>query len=133
MSVCDGSRVFDEQADPVEIDIPLSFNDRSSASPSIPSNLKCTLFGNLSTGWPLRYALGISFEIFSIKISRNSLNLFTYSSISFCIISTAFCIPTIPGIFSVPERKPFSWPPPMITGLILIPFLTYKTPTPFGP
>jgi hypothetical protein len=35
--------------------------------------------------------------------------------------------------FSVPERKPFSCPPPRITGSIEIPFLMYNAPMPFGP
>ena len=40
---------------------------------------------------------------------------------------------TKPGIFSVPERRPFSCPPPIIRGFTFTPFLTYREPTPLGP
>ena len=46
MSVCDGSSVFEEHAEPVETEMPSSFIDSSSDSPSMPSKRKCALFGS---------------------------------------------------------------------------------------
>ena len=39
----------------------------------------------------------------------------------------------MPGVFSVPERRPPSWPPPTCWGWSFTPFLTTSAPTPFGP
>ena len=49
------------------------------------------------------------------------------------INSLAKTKPNIPAGFSVPERNPFSWPPPNIIGFRLIPDFTYSAATPFGP
>ena len=38
-----------------------------------------------------------------------------------------------PATFSVPERRPPSWPPPATSGVNLTPLRTYNAPTPFGP
>ena len=59
MSVCDGSRVFEEQAEPVDTAMPSSLMDKSSDSPSMPSKRKWALLGRRSTGWPLRWESGM--------------------------------------------------------------------------
>ena len=41
--------------------------------------------------------------------------------------------PAIAATFSVPERRPRSWPPPGKSGHSSTPSRTYKAPTPFGP
>src|SRR4030042_1534122 len=133
ISVCEGSRVFDEQADPVAAETPSSLKAKINDSPSIASNLMWALLASLSVGWPLRWLLGIRANIFLISLSRYPARRFTSAVISWRIISPALLIPTMPAMFSVPDRKPRSCPPPMITGFTLIPFLTYKTPMPFGP
>ena len=48
-------------------------------------------------------------------------------------ISAAFANPHIPAKFSVPDLRPDSCLPPCIIGVSLIPLLTYRAPTPFGP
>ena len=47
--------------------------------------------------------------------------------------SAAAPIPAMPTRFSVPERRPISWPPPVIQGLTSSPCRTISAPTPFGP
>ena len=38
----------------------------------------------------------------------------------------------MPAMFSVPERRPASWPPPIINGVNGAPARTYSMPMPFG-
>ena len=46
---------------------------------------------------------------------------------------TAALSPAMPGVFSVPDRRPFSCPPPICRGFSFTPFLTTSAPTPLGP
>ncbi|MNP50934.1 hypothetical protein D3C76_1452240 [compost metagenome] len=45
----------------------------------------------------------------------------------------ALADPTIRGTFSVPDRKPCSWPPPASRGYSCSPSRLYSMPTPLGP
>ena len=74
--------------------------------------------------------------IFSSSAIRAFLISRTWASFAFISLqrsSAARPMAQMPGRFSVPGRRSFSWPPPKSTGLILAPFFTYKAPTPFGP
>lgn len=66
----EGSKVFEEQAEPVEAEIPFSFKDKSNDSPSMPSNLKCALLASRALGWPFKCALGIWARTLSMSSSR---------------------------------------------------------------
>ena len=46
--------------------------------------------------------------------------------------STAAAKAAIWAVASVPERRPFSWPPPRISGGNLRPLRMYRAPTPLG-
>jgi len=56
-----------------------------------------------------------------------------FSSKLFVQNSEAIPKPQIAGMFSVPDLKSLSCPPPVIIGDIFRPFRIYSAPTPFGP
>ena len=93
-----------------------AFSDMSSASPSTTSKLTLRLPGRRRVGWPL----------VDVATRRNSVGPQALpqggepyaSSCDHAPGHThAFPSPTMPGTFSVPLRRPFSWPPPSIWGV----------------
>ena len=49
------------------------------------------------------------------------------------VMRSAAAMPTMPATFTVPDRRPRSWPPPIVRGSSATPPRTTSTPTPFGP
>jgi len=87
----------------------------------------------LFSGWPFSFTWGISLTIFErIEEWRVWKWEMLSDNLSFAI-SHALPNPTILATFSVPERIPFSWPPPSIMASTAKPFLINNAPTPFGP
>ena len=69
-----------------------------------------------------------TFEDF-LRIVEEDINFINHGETG----SVNFAKPTIAGTFTVEPLNPFSCPPPCKTGSKIIPFLTYKSPAPFGP
>jgi len=120
MRVCDGSSVFELQAEPVEAAMAASRSDRTIASPSTAAKRKWALLGRRPPGWssgaPLRCASGISASTRATRRSRIALRRAVSAGISAAMMSAAAAMPAIEATSSVPERKPRSWPPPSSTG-----------------
>ncbi|MNC43648.1 hypothetical protein D3C75_925200 [compost metagenome] len=126
-----GSESLDEQADFVDTIYPVSSNIWSIASAFIPGNEKLTICG-APVSVEFSTKLGI-FLIPSISLTFNRESLFARSLLPSLVILIALDMPTMRGIFSVPDLLPPSWPPPAIKGNKVIPSLTNSNPIPFGP
>ena len=66
-NTCEGSNVFELQADPVEQHMLYLFKCNTMDSPSINSKLKFILFGSLLSIGPFNLQYGISLDILSIQ------------------------------------------------------------------
>src|SRR5436190_11798280 len=115
-STCEASCEPDRQADPAEQQIRCRSSKRSAAGDSIPSNEQLDVFGIRAAPAPFTDA---PLTLSKIALSKRSriertcvLSADRYSAAS----SAAFPRPTIDATFSVPPRRPFSWPPPAIKG-----------------
>src|SRR6266545_1719666 len=108
----------------------------SRASPSMPSKLTCRLCGRRWSGEPLTRTADTRAHRPSSRRSRNARSRAASPVISTRQISAARPSPTIPGTFSVPDRRPFSWPPPRSCGGSTrrgFIFRMYRAPHPLGP
>ena len=132
---CDGSKEVEVQAEPVEAIIPYSSKYNSIASPSTSIKVILMLLGKRFSpkGGPFKRTLGISACTRSHKYLAISKTRFHSFSRDVCANSNALAKPTMPEIFSVPERIARSCPPPQIIGRIFTPRRMYSAPTPLGP
>src|SRR5438067_2905707 len=131
VSTRDGARSPDAHADPDE-----SEKRRMaiiSESASTRSKLTFRLPGNLNARGPFTEAPSISATMRSRNSSRNAARRAASPVISAARRRNAAARPTTPGTFTVPERTPFSCPPPTIVGSMRMPRRTSRPPMPFGP
>src|SRR5690349_9896068 len=117
------------QAEPVEA---ATFSMRLRISdPALPIKLTFNVFGKRSVGCPLR-AIRSPKESCNMSQKR-SRSRFTDSMPNHdWDITHAAPKPTPSRIFSVPARRPNSWPAPWISGSNRTCSLTKRAPTPFG-
>ena len=66
VKTCDGSSETEEQALPLEADIPARSSPSRMGSPSTSSKEKLALFDNLEVGWPFKCDFGIRLVTLSI-------------------------------------------------------------------
>ncbi|TWH93437.1 hypothetical protein IQ17_06983 [Bradyrhizobium daqingense] len=129
---CDGCIEPDLQADPSDTAMPARLRRWAIASPSRWSKAILVVFAKRlrmspsTTHSPLR-------KIPCSRRSRNAPMRMRSGSSRSAASSAAFPSPTIPGIFSVPARRPRSCDPPQISGWNFVPLRKYNAPTPFGP
>src|SRR5437867_7798511 len=113
-NTCDASCDPVLQADPAEQQIRYRSSRRSAARDSIPSNDKLDVFGIRDAPAPFTDApVTVSSTDFSNR-SRIERLLHFSSARYLAASSAAFPSPTMAATFSVPPRRPFSWPPPAI-------------------
>ena len=122
-STCDGSSDPDVQAEPDDAWIPLSSRRSKSDSPSIPSKQKLTLPGSLFRASPLRAECSIEPSPL-MSLSLSLIRRAEVSSMPATASLRALAMAAIPGTFSVPALRPFSWAPPSIRFTGFIPFFT---------
>src|SRR5205807_4398622 len=116
-STCEASCEPVRHAEPAEQQIPSRSNKRSAAEDSMPSNERLEVFASRVAPAPLT---DVPFTVSSTDFSKRSRMeriLHLFSRRYFRAISAAFPRPTIDATFSVPPRRPFSWPPAAINGL----------------
>src|SRR5205809_140836 len=130
---CEGSVSPEVHAEPLDTANPSRSRATMSDSPSVPGMQKEALFGRRSVGCPFSTASGTRARTPAMTRSRSV----AWRGDSVGRWSRAMRIaaprPTIPATFSVPVRRPFSWPPPVCIVAMRVPRRTYSAPTPFGP
>ena len=100
---------FDEHAEPVEAYTPLLSSAWSMTSPRTPGKLRFTMCGAACSGsGPLISSSGTAFWNASIRWSFFCMSSACICGPIFSISCTAAIRPAMPGVFSVPERRPFS-------------------------
>ena len=108
-----GSNEPEVHAEPEDAATPLASSHRSKLSPSMPSKQKFTVPGQRRFRLPFRRLWGI-WESPSMSRSRRAVT-YTISALRLETASlSAAAMPTMPGMFSVPPRRPRSWAPPWI-------------------
>ncbi len=138
----EGSAAREAHAVPGETATPIKSNSIQTSCAGRAGRYILRLFGNRSinppTGGPLISASGIIFLIPFPNASHKTAMRFDSRARIFSVISIALANPTIAGTFSVPDRMPFSWPPPTTSGFKMHDSRfkrrrTNNTPMPFGP
>src|SRR5437763_10450065 len=116
LSTCEASSDPVRQAEPAEQQIRCRSNKRRAAEDSIPSNEKLDVFGIRAAPAPFTAAPFTVSRIAFSNRSRMERTCVFPSDEYWDARSAAFPRPTIDATFSVPPRRPFSWPPPRING-----------------
>ena len=127
---------FDElQAEPDETLTPPASNKSCISRLEKPGTEKLSVVGTLTSKGVLNTIVGkVSTSVFLMR-SRYSTSVECEKNNPLAGLSSASKIAPIadtPGRFSVPERIPFSCPPPTMRGTITVPVRTYKNPIPLG-
>ena len=115
LSTCDGSSFPLEHADPEDAHTPRISSPSTRDSPSTPENETLTLPHSRGEIPPLSLLPEISSSP-AMSLSRSTEILSDRPLMSPHAYSIAAPIETIAAVFSVPERSPFSCPPPQISG-----------------
>ena len=102
------------------------------ASPSMYSNETLSVLGRRFSLSPLTRTSGHFASIPASSLSRSAVSFLSSSAMPRRASSQALASPTMYGTFSVPARRPDSWCPPSMKGLIFVPLRTYMKPIPLG-
>ena len=121
MSVCDGSSVLLEHAEPVATEMPSSRIEQHERLALDALEPEVRVAGQPLGRVAVEVRVGNRGEHLATSRSRIAAIRAASSASSRDAISAAAAMPTMPARFSVPERSPFSWPPPKATGATLTP------------
>src|SRR5215831_16137911 len=129
----EGDRVPLEQALPTETATPARSSAMRRASPATPSKRIAAVLGSRGAVWPITRAPETRERTARSKSSRRAAISGASRLTRLRARRAAAPNPTMPTVFSVPGRTPFSCPPPAASGSIRTPRRTKSAPTPLGP